>query len=275
MKKDLQKLAKAIKEQRKVAIFVACVLTYVVAIILVKTNAFAKTPSLDLVRADVAAVKLPSVVEAKETELVTVEADLDLQDKAEYYENLYGPKPEPATVTVNGYEFDYIPGAPYSVYESMARAMEVETETETVYIPNEEYYSENSSNTETGSITSVSTEEPTVEETEAPAEDEEMMSEFIEAAYTPGELRYHGVLYWNDHKWTWYSEKVLPGGGLDIPGRYTDDDGFVCDENGYICLAADPSYIANGTVIDTPFGRPGKIYDSGCAYGTVDVYVGW
>ena len=170
MKKDLQKLAKAIKEQRKVAIFVACVLTYVVAIISVKTTAFAKNPSLDLVGADIAAVKFPSVVEAQETELVTVEADL--QDKAEYYENLYGPKPEPATVTVNGYEFDYITGAPYIVYESMARAMEVETETETVYIPNEE---------------------PTVEETETPAEDEEMMYEFTEAAYTPGELRYHGV----------------------------------------------------------------------------------
>ena len=247
MKKDLQKLAKAIKEQCKVAIFVACVLTYVVAIILVKNTAFAKNPSLDI-----AAVKFPSVVEAQVTELVTVEADL--QDKAEYYENLYGPKPEPATVTVNGYEFDYITGAPYSVYESMARAMEVETETETVYIPNEE---------------------PTVEETETPAEDEEMMYEFTEAAYTPGELRYNGVLYWNDHKWTWYSEKVLPGGGLDIPGRYTDEDGFVCDEDGYICLAASTDYISYGTVIDTPFGRPGKIYDSGCAYGTADVYVGW
>lgn len=229
MKKDLQKLVKAIKEQRKVAIFVTCVLTYVVVIILVKANAFAKTPSLDLVRADAAAV------EAQETELVTVEADL--ADKAEYYKNLYGPKPEPVTVTVNGYEFDYIHGAPYSVYKSMARAMEVETE--------------------------------------APAEDEEMMSEFTEAAYTPGELRYHGVLHWNGHKWTWYSEKVLFGGGLDIPGRYTDEDGFVCDEDGYICLAASTDYISYDTVIDTPFGRPGKIYDSGCAYGTIDVYVGW
>lgn len=264
MKKDLQRLVKAIKEQRKVALFVTFVLVYIAAIVLVKTTTSAENSSLELVRADT--VKLLEVVEAQDTELITVE--LDLQNKAEYYENLYGPKLD--IVAINGYEFDYIPSAPYSVYESMARAMTAENETETVYIQNEEYYGENSSNMRTISI-----EELTIEETEIPAEDAEMMSEFTEAAYTSEELRYHGVLYWNDHRWTWYSEKVLPGGGLNIPGRYTDDDGFVCDEDGYICLAADLSYIARGTVIDTPFGRQGKIYDTGCAYGTVDVYVGF
>lgn len=271
MKKDLQKLANAIVSQRKVVLFVTCVVLYVGAIIFAKTTALASNPSTDVV-----AAKLPAITaNAQTTEATTEQTTESYQDKVDYYTELYGSAVETTNkVVVNGHEFDYIPGAPYSVYESMAKALDAEVETETVYIPNEEYYSENTSNTETGSITAA--EETTVEETEAPAEDtDEMTSKFTEAAYTPGELRYHGVLYWNDSKWTWYSEKVLPGGGLSIPGRHLDDDGFVCDEDGYICLAADPSYISYGTVIDTPFGRPGKIYDSGCAYGTVDVYVGW
>ncbi len=84
-----------------------------------------------------------------------------------------------------------------------------------------------------------------------------------------------GTIKWNGHKWTYYSEKVLPGGGLDIPGRHVDEDGFVCDVNGYICLASDLRYIARGTIIDTPFGKKGKIYDTGCDYGTIDCYVSW
>lgn len=173
------------------------------------------------------------------------------EDKNEYYKSLYGPK---STVTVNGHTYDLIPGAPYSVYEAMAAA-EDQVTTETIEYTEPEYYSENVTEVETNTITA--TEQTT------------------EAAYTSNDLYYNGVIYWNNHRWTWYSEKVLPGGGLNIPGRYTDSDGFVCDENGYICLAADPSYISPGTVIDTPFGRQGKLYDTGCAYGTVDVYVGY
>lgn len=274
MKTDLQKLTNAIKSQRKVIIFAICVALYVGAIIFAKTTALASNPSADVVAAKLPAITANAQTTEATTEATTEEITDSYQDRVDYYTEMYGSDVEERqTVVVNGHEFDYIPGAPYSVYESMAKALDTEVETTTVYIPNEEYYSENTSNTETGSITAAET---TVEETEAPAEDtDEMMSEFTEAAYTPGELRYHGVLYWNDSKWTWYSEKVLPGGGLDIPGRHLDDDGFVCDEDGYICLAADTGYISYGTVIDTPFGRPGKIYDCGCAYGTVDVYVGW
>lgn len=93
------------------------------------------------------------------------------------------------------------------------------------------------------------------------------------ADYTPYELYNMGRLYWGDYQYTWYSERVLPGYGLDINGRYTDADGFVCDGDGYICVAA--SSLSKGTVVDTPFGRQGKVYDSGCAWGTIDVYVNW
>ena len=93
------------------------------------------------------------------------------------------------------------------------------------------------------------------------------------ALYTPGQFQNLGVIYYGDYRWTWYSERVLPGGGLKIPGRHNDENGYICDEDGYICLAS--SILSKGTILNTPFGKQGKIYDSGCAVGTVDVYVGW
>ena len=92
-------------------------------------------------------------------------------------------------------------------------------------------------------------------------------SEFL---YTAAEFKYHGVIYYENWKWTWYSQKVLPGEGLDIPGRHVDSNGYICDENGYICLAS--SSLSKGTVINTPFGKKGKIYDCGCAVNVIDVY---
>lgn len=83
-----------------------------------------------------------------------------------------------------------------------------------------------------------------------------------------------GAIYFNGHRETYYSEKVLPGNGLRIPGRHVADDGTIRDENGYICVAADPGFLARGSILITSLG-PAKVYDSGCAYGTVDIYVNW
>lgn len=95
----------------------------------------------------------------------------------------------------------------------------------------------------------------------------------VAADYTPYDLYNQGRLYWGNYQYTWYSERVLPGYGLDIDGRYTDADGFVCDGEGYICVAA--SSLNKGTIVDTPFGREGKVYDCGCDYGVIDVYTNW
>ena len=81
-----------------------------------------------------------------------------------------------------------------------------------------------------------------------------------------------GVVYFNGHKETWYSQKVLPGGGLKIPGRHVDSRGLVCDGDGYICVAS--SDYKKGTVVETSLGT-GKVYDSGCASGTIDIYTNW
>lgn len=85
---------------------------------------------------------------------------------------------------------------------------------------------------------------------------------------------YLGALYFNGHKETYYSEHVLPGGGLEIPGRHVADDGTIRDEDGFICVAADPDFLEKGSTVLTTLG-PAKVYDCGCAYGTVDVYVSW
>lgn len=105
------------------------------------------------------------------------------------------------------------------------------------------------------------------ERAEARIQKEVLKSEIL---YTANEFKYHGVVYYDGWKWTWYSQKVLPGGGLDISGRHVDDNNYICDEEGYICLAS--SSLSKGTVVDTPFGKKGKIYDCGCAANVLDVY---
>ncbi|MBR6136584.1 MAG: hypothetical protein IKQ06_00350 [Bacilli bacterium] len=83
-----------------------------------------------------------------------------------------------------------------------------------------------------------------------------------------------GAIYFNGHKETYYSQRVLPGYSLNIPGRHVADDGTVRDGNGYICVAANPSFMAKGSVLITSLG-PAKVYDSGCSHGIIDIYVNW
>ena len=85
---------------------------------------------------------------------------------------------------------------------------------------------------------------------------------------------YIGVVYFNGHKETYYSQNVLPGGGLRIPGRHVAEDRTVRDEEGYICVAADWNYLPYGATVLTSLG-PARVYDTGCDYGVVDIYVNW
>ena len=85
---------------------------------------------------------------------------------------------------------------------------------------------------------------------------------------------YIGVVYFNGHKETYYSQNILPGGGLRIPGRHVAEDGTVRDEEGYICVAADWNYLPYGATVLTSLG-PARVYDTGCDYGVVDIYVNW
>lgn len=79
-----------------------------------------------------------------------------------------------------------------------------------------------------------------------------------------------GVIHWNGWVWTWYSQNVLPGNNLSIPGRHVDNE-YIKDENGRLCLSS--SVLSKGTILDTPFGLEGCIYDDGCSSEIIDVYV--
>ena len=112
-------------------------------------------------------------------------------------------------------------------------------------------------------------------ETTKPKETETQItkSETSKTLYSASYFMNMGVIYWNGWRWTWYSERVLPGGSLNIPGRHADSDGYICDSNDYICLSS--SSLSKGTIIATPFGKSGKVYDTGCASDVIDVYVNW
>ena len=101
------------------------------------------------------------------------------------------------------------------------------------------------------------------------------MSEYIQLTesveITPEQFRRQGVIYADGVKWTWYSERVLPGRGLNIPGRHSDGN-YVRDGDGYIVLAS--CDYPKGTVLNTPFGR-GKVYDYCPTSGVIDVYTSW
>lgn len=87
----------------------------------------------------------------------------------------------------------------------------------------------------------------------------------VDGKYTP-----------SGYKETWYSQRVLPGYGLNIPGRHVDSRGLVCDGNGYICVSVnqnDTKY-PKGSLIETTLGT-GKVYDCGCAPGIIDIYCNW
>ena len=80
-----------------------------------------------------------------------------------------------------------------------------------------------------------------------------------------------GVVEEGDVTYTWYSQNVLPGGGLDelnANGRHVEG-GFVVDGDGYIAVAS--SDYEKGAIVDTPFGEA-KVYDCGPESGVIDVY---
>lgn len=97
---------------------------------------------------------------------------------------------------------------------------------------------------------------------------------YFDKAYSAEDFKQLGIITYNGLTYTYYSEQVLPGGGLDIPNRHINSDGYVVDGEGYIVLASPDldNYTRYSTII-TPFGY-GKFYDH-CPEGNFDVYVAW
>lgn len=82
-----------------------------------------------------------------------------------------------------------------------------------------------------------------------------------------GSFQSQGVIYQNGYRYTYYSSNVLYH--YRTPEWTAGSDGIYRDSNGYIIVAS--SDHAQGSVVSTPFGV-GKVYDSGCASGTIDIY---
>lgn len=86
-----------------------------------------------------------------------------------------------------------------------------------------------------------------------------------------GNFQADGVWYDENYRYTWYSSNAAYH--YRTPEWTAGSDGVYRDSEGYVVVAS--SDHAQGTVIEnTPFG-PAKVYDTGCASGTLDVYTNY
>lgn len=92
----------------------------------------------------------------------------------------------------------------------------------------------------------------------------------IGALFTLDDFMFRGAINWGGYKFTYYSQQVLPGEGLAVPGRHVNPAGYVSDADGYLVLAGSAP---KGTIYETPFGYQGKIYDRGTVGNHLDVYI--
>ncbi len=126
------------------------------------------------------------------------------------------------------------------------------------------------------------TEEPVNEDGQSnmgsiPQEDHHIQSEESDVeTYSASEFETLGEFYDGKFCYKWYSQQILPGDGLSIPGRYVDEEGYVRDEDGNLCVASNRYPI--GTQIEVPFGDGyAVVYDT---YedeedNLIDVYTNW
>lgn len=98
--------------------------------------------------------------------------------------------------------------------------------------------------------------------------------------YTLAEFMRLGRVVWDNYEYTFYSQSVLPGTALNIPGRHVNKDGYVSDSDGFIVLAAPIDWgDVKGKTYPTPFGYTGKVYDanatpySNSGKPVLDVYI--
>ena len=106
-------------------------------------------------------------------------------------------------------------------------------------------------------------------------EPEPVVEEYVEPEPEPqpqiinsGSFKSAGVWYDSTYRYTWYSSNVLYH--YRTPEWTAGADGIYRDSDGYVVVAS--SDLPQGTVVEgTPFGAC-KVYDSGCASGTLDVY---
>lgn len=125
--------------------------------------------------------------------------------------------------------------------------------------------------------TSSSTTEPTETQSQTAEENTAAATSSQTQSSTPGAGSgvlnpVDGINYYNGVRESYYSQKVLPGGGLSIPGRHVASDGTIRDADGYIVVASDNQ--AKGSTGQSSLGAY-KVYDTGVGHSGIDVYTNW
>lgn len=91
-------------------------------------------------------------------------------------------------------------------------------------------------------------------------------------------LRTKGPVHWRGRKYTYYTSRLCPIYKLPVPGLHLDKYGMWCDKWDYIVLGSSITNKVNRTIIATPFGKYGRVYDTG-GYSTpswlCDTAVNW
>ena len=109
---------------------------------------------------------------------------------------------------------------------------------------------------------------PAVAETTTEPVQEPEPEPVVEQTYIGNGFESDGVWQDENYRYTWYSSNVLYH--YRTPEWTAGSDGIYRDSKGYVVVAS--SDLPQGTVVEgTPFGAC-KVYDSGCASGTLDVY---
>lgn len=91
-------------------------------------------------------------------------------------------------------------------------------------------------------------------------------------------LRTKGPVHWRGRKYTYYTSRLCPIYKLPVPGLHLDKEGMWCDKWDYIVLGSSVANKVERKVIATPFGKYGRVYDTG-GYSTpswlCDTAVSW
>ena len=93
------------------------------------------------------------------------------------------------------------------------------------------------------------------------------------AEKTLQEFMNEGRVKWQDKEYTYYSIQEFPEQAVAAPGGVPGkwfDGGYMKDKDGYLVLASDKDF---GTIVDTPFGAKGKVYDRGVSSNHYDVFI--
>lgn len=77
------------------------------------------------------------------------------------------------------------------------------------------------------------------------------------------QLKSRNPVRWHGRKYTYYTSRRFPVWRLPVKGLHLDKNGIWCDKDGYIVLGSSRANRAKRKVFATPFGKYGKVYDTG------------